>query len=273
MGSSIDRYLTLTDRHREDLISRAREQCTPKGFLRAGSSSSSISTASASGARTSVGLVLDGTNIASVVKGSPAAGEFDGNRIEPNDFLVSVDGKKADKDTVLDLLRGTDEVGSHVTLKIRKHGTLKTTFDAPLRRTEKERIREVATLYQLTEDLVKNPSKALAQKVAERATAVERLDYMLIGSAFEHVSALEALITSTLEAQNDTDNRAALALLHMQGFLDDIVTRGASTPRSKTASPRADVSPRVGGFVKEKLANLYQSSRVPDDDELRYVTW
>ena len=72
------------------MLSNVREACASKGMSRTSSD------ASASGSRTSVGLVLDGVNISTVVKGSPAASDFGGSRIEPNDVLVSVDGKEVD---------------------------------------------------------------------------------------------------------------------------------------------------------------------------------
>ena len=252
------------------MLSKVREACSTRGVGRAGSTGSSTS---ASGSRTSVGLVLDGVSITSVVKGSPAASDFGGSRIEPNDVLVSVDGKKVEKDTVLDLLRGADEPGSPVCLKVRKSGTLKTTFEANLRRIEVSRIREVATLYQLSDDVAKNPNKALAQKLAERVTAVERLDYALLVAAHEHVSALDTLVRDTTKTYSDTGSQAGDAILQLQELVDEMVARGqCSTPRSKAASPRPAVSPRaagVSGFVKDKLSELYNSSRSADDHELQ----
>jgi hypothetical protein len=252
------------------MLSNVREACASKG------TASTSSNASASGSRTSVGLVLDGVNISTVVKGSPAASDFGGSRIEPNDVLVSVDGKEVDKDSVLDLLRGTDEPGSQVRLKVRKSGTLKTTFEANLRRIDASRIREVATLYQLSDDVAKNPNKALAQKLAERLAAVERLDYTLLAAALEHVSALETLVRDAAQTYADNGNKAGATIFRLQELVDEMIAKGQySTPHSKGASPHAAVSPLgVSGFVKDKLSALYTSSRTATDDselqELRH---
>lgn len=252
------------------MLSSVREACASKG------TGKTSSDASGSGSRTSVGLVLDGVNISSVVKGSPAASNFGGSRIEPNDVLVSVDGKEVDKDSVLDLLRGTDEPGSQVRLKVRKSGTLKTTFEASPRRIDASRIREVATLYQLSDDVAKNPNRALAQKLAERLAAVERLDYTLLAAALDHVSALETLVRDLAQTYADNGNKAGATIFQLQELIDEMIAKGQySTPRSEGASPRAAVSPRgVSGFVKDKLSALYTSSRAATDDselqELRH---
>ena len=257
------------------MLSNVREACASKGMSRTSSD------ASASGSRTSVGLVLDGVNISTVVKGSPAASDFGGSRIEPNDVLVSVDGKEVDKDSVLDLLRGTDEPGSQVRLKVRKSGTMKTTFEAYPRRIDASRIREVATRYQLSDDVAKNPNRALAQKLAERLAAVERLDYTLLAAALEHVSALETLVRDLAQTYADNGNKAGATIFQLLELVDEMIAKVQySTPRSEGASPRGDtaraaVSPRgVSVFVKDKLSALYTSSRTGTDDselqELRH---
>jgi hypothetical protein len=251
------------------MLSNVREACASKGTARTSSD------ASASGSRTSVGLVLDGVNISTVVKGSPAASDFGGSRIEPNDVLVSVDGKEVDKDSVLDLLRGTDEPGSQVRLKVRKSGTLKTTFEANPRRIDASRIREVATLYQLSDDVAKNPNRALAKKLAERLAAVERLDYTLLAAALEHVSALETLVRDLAQTYADNGNKAGATIFQLLELVDEMIARGRSEGASPRGDARAAVSPRgVSVFVKDKLSALYTSSRTATDDselqELRH---
>ena len=251
------------------MLSNVREACASKGMSRTSSD------ASASGSRTSVGLVLDGVNISTVVKGSPAASDFGGSRIEPNDVLVSVDGKEVDKDSVLDLLRGTDEPGSQVRLKVRKSGTMKTTFEAYPRRIDASRIREVATLYQLSDDVAKNPNRALAQKLAERLAAVERLDYTLLAAALEHVSALETLVRDLAQTYADNGNKAGATIFQLLELVDEMIARGRSEGASPRGDARAAVSPRgVSVFVKDKLSALYTSSRTATDDselqELRH---
>jgi hypothetical protein len=251
------------------MLSNVREACASKGTARTSSD------ASASGSRTSVGLVLDGVNISTVVKGSPAASDFGGSRIEPNDVLVSVDGKEVDKDSVLDLLRGTDEPGSQVRLKVRKSGTLKTTFEANPRRIDASRIREVATLYQLSDDVAKNPNRALAKKLAERLAAVERLDYTLLAAALEHVSALETLVRDLAQTYADNGNKAGATIFQLLELVDEMIAKGRSEGASPRGDARAAVSPRgVSVFVKDKLSALYTSSRTATDDselqELRH---
>ena len=242
------------------------------GAGRSSSSSSISSSASVSGARTSFGLVLDGNNIMSVVKGSPADTCCGETKIEPNDCLVSVDGKKVEDSkkqnntVVIDLLRGADEVGSQARLKFRKKGTLKTTYEVTLWRCDMSRVREVATLYQLTEEQIKNPNKALAQKVADKVAAVERLDFYLLGAAFQHVAALEELIRTTSEAQCKKDKKTADAILQMQALLDAIQAKGDDVD-SVDQSPTGNLS-HVSPRVKDRLSEVPDAAALQRDVDL-----
>jgi chromosome segregation ATPase len=163
---------------------------------------------------------------------------------------------------VIDLLRGADEVGSQARLKFRKKGTLKTTYEVTLWRCDMSRVREVATLYQLTEEQIKNPNKALAQKVADKVAAVERLDFYLLGAAFQHVAALEELIRRTSEAQCKKDKKTADVILQMQALLDAIQAKGDDVD-SVDQSPTGNLS-HVSPKVKDRLSEVYESSLVPD---------
>jgi hypothetical protein len=139
----------------------------------------------------------------------------------------------------------------------------------------------VATLYQLSDDVAKNPNRALAQKLAERLAAVERLDYTLLAAALEHVSALETLVRDLAQTYADNGNKAGATIFQLLELVDEMIAKVQySTPRSEGASPRGDtaraaVSPRgVSVFVKDKLSALYTSSRTGTDDselqELRH---
>jgi chromosome segregation ATPase len=224
----------------EDELSGLQEKLIRSSSVN--STSSDDDGLSASGARTSVGLVLDGTKIASIVKGSPAAGDV---RIEANDCIMTVDGQKVDKNSVLNLLRGTDELGSLVRLKLRKHGTLKTTYEAVLRRTEMRRIRDVAALYQLTEEMTKNPGKVLAQKVAEKVAAVEQHDRAMYIAALEHVDGLQVLLRRFSEERGNKYYQAGGVILDLQEWKDGVLSGDSfstdATPRFFT--PRSEPSP------------------------------
>ena len=220
-------------------------------------SAASASSRPAERGRTSVGLVLDGTTISAVIKGSPAsAADVGGCSIEANDCLVSVDGTDVDGETALEMLRGDDEIGSVVSVQIRKGAESGATFVASLCRMDVHRIQEVAALYHLAESLAKKPgAKALVPKVAEKVKEVVELDSAILGVLTEHVASLEQLVRTTFEAQRRERAEAGSVILAQQTVIDDLLFSG---PERGEAGREAEVSKaeEICDALRNRVADL-----------------
>ena len=72
-------------------------------------------------ARSTVGIVLEGTVVNIVVPGSPSyLKNADSERIEPGDVILAIDGKEVTKKDIIPSLRGSDSPGSTVKITVLK---------------------------------------------------------------------------------------------------------------------------------------------------------
>jgi C-terminal processing protease CtpA/Prc len=76
-------------------------------------------------ARSTVGIVLEGTVVNIIVPGSPSYKQNEaGQCIEPGDHVVAIDGEEVTKADIIPKLRGTDVPGSPVTISVLKKDSL-----------------------------------------------------------------------------------------------------------------------------------------------------
>eukprot|EP00961_Rhodomonas_salina_P279845 3780447-Rhodomonas_salina.1 len=87
-------------------------------------------------ARSTVGIVMDGTIIKAVVPQSPAHKDYNGETIEPNDVVTHIDGVAVTKKDVTAKLIGDDLPGQVVKVSVRKGGEDGRAVDFSLTRAE-----------------------------------------------------------------------------------------------------------------------------------------
>eukprot|EP00960_Hanusia_phi_P066945 766513-Hanusia_phi.AAC.10 len=77
----------------------------------------------AGSAGTTIGVILTGCRVKFVIPGSPGSRPIVGKKLEIDDYILAVDDRPVDPETVVDAVRGSNIVGSKVTLKVRRAGT------------------------------------------------------------------------------------------------------------------------------------------------------
>jgi hypothetical protein len=249
---------------------------------------------------TTLGITVEGTTVASIAVGSPAArAAAAGSRIEAGDTLAALGGSKLDAGTVA-LALSEGPPGERVSIKVRSVRN-KTTFEAAMRRADAARVQAVAavaargeavleakragkepSLQQLL-DLVKGANQAraplppllpllfgarCAADRAGRAQAAAR-DAEVADAASAHAEALEAALTAAAEEAARAQQAAGQAIFDLQercGALQEDLARLAGPGRGAGAggaSLRADVAP----IVRESLEAAFNKARAPARSE------
>ncbi|MGB1602211.1 MAG: hypothetical protein ACPIOQ_56305, partial [Promethearchaeia archaeon] len=155
--------------------------------------------------KSTVGLVVEGLEISAVVPGGPLDQDFNGIRVEPHDFLVAVDGKVCEPETLFRDLLGDDVVGSPVRITIKKAGS-SNHVDLNVIRGSVARIQAIGELYLLFTEVmaaIASNRPVLSEdiiKIEDQAKVVNDFSTNLIDSFRAHVHDLEdAVIRGSIQ--------------------------------------------------------------------------
>ena len=98
-------------------------------------------------AKSTVGIVLEGTLVNIIVPGSPSYRENElGQRIEPGDEVRAIDGVEVTKADIISKLRGADAPGSAVTVSVLKKNHAEV-VDFKLTRADMRSVMNLKDLY------------------------------------------------------------------------------------------------------------------------------
>eukprot|EP00284_Hemiselmis_tepida_P007972 CAMPEP_0174918178 /NCGR_PEP_ID=MMETSP1355-20121228/2927_1 /TAXON_ID=464990 /ORGANISM="Hemiselmis tepida, Strain CCMP443" /LENGTH=337 /DNA_ID=CAMNT_0016163339 /DNA_START=1 /DNA_END=1011 /DNA_ORIENTATION=+ len=124
-------------------------------------------------AKSTVGIVLEGTKINIIVPGSPSSKEVNGERIEPGDVVKAIDGKAVTTSDVITKLRGQDKPGTKVKLTLEKAGG-KGTREMELTRADMRSVMNIKDLYMALGELntvSREPTAEELQPIVEQVDA------------------------------------------------------------------------------------------------------
>ena len=255
-------------------------------------------------ARSTVGIVLEGTVVNIIVPGSPAfnvmvpgkpsynpehAGA--GRKIEAGDTITAIDGTSVDKENVISRLRGGDEPGSSVTVTVLKKGS-DAELDFRLVRADMRTVMNLKDMYMAFAELHKDIT---TDRLRQKADILEKC-IQTMTSFFEqqeehaqgHIGDLESSVRD-LWAQKDQGNASqegfqALKQQHdtllaectaLKQQLEAAEAKAASSSvvnLFKSAAGKAkqqDAEARASAAEQEARANHDLQSAVEDAEKLR----
>ena len=258
-------------------------------------------------ARSTVGIVLEGTVVNIIVPGSPAfnvmvpgkpsynpehAGA--GHKIEAGDTITAIDGTSVDKENVISRLRGGDEPGSPVTVTVLKKGS-DAELDFRLVRADMRTVMNLKDMYMAFAELHKDIT---TDRMRQKADILEKC-IQTTTSFFEqqeehaqgHIGDLESSVRD-LWAQKDQGNASQEGFQALKVQHDTLLAEctalkqqleaaqakaGAATSSSvvnlfKSAAGKAkqqDAEARASAAEQEARANHDLQSAVEDAEKLR----
>ena len=255
-------------------------------------------------ARSTVGIVLEGTVVNIIVPGSPAfnvmvpgkpsynpehAGA--GRKIEAGDTITAIDGTSVDKENVISRLRGGDEPGSPVTVTVLKKGS-DVELDFRLVRADMRTVMNLKDMYMAFAELHKDIT---TDRLRQKADILEKC-IQTMTSFFEqqeehaqgHIGDLESSVRD-LWAQKDQGNASQEGFQALKQQHDTLLAECTALKRQleaaeakaasssvvnlfKSAAGKAkqqDAEARASAAEQEARANHDLQSAVEDAEKLR----
>eukprot|EP00960_Hanusia_phi_P007880 225753-Hanusia_phi.AAC.3 len=206
------------------------------------------------GAKTTLGIILEGTRVSMVVPASPAYRPRRGRRVEREDEVVEVDGVGVRKEAVLKQLRGCDEIGSVVKVKFRR-GQSEQVEEVTLVRACMEQVVELKELFLAMAELKANAERkspdmnenirliAVVEKQLAKIDAVREDTENRLRSSEAHVSDLEASLRETTESLQEALRQAEdnyKQQLSMNAKLSEEIGRLKETSQEKLDLVKAE---------------------------------
>ena len=130
-------------------------------------------------AKSTVGIVLDGTVVNIVVPGSPGCRtNGNGERIEPGDVIFAIDGHEVTKTDIIPNLRGNDSPGSSVKITVLKRNLSDPgqhrKIDFTLTRADMRSVMSIRDLYMAIGELHKEMDNPRPEQLKQKIEVLEQ---------------------------------------------------------------------------------------------------
>ncbi|EKX32898.1 hypothetical protein GUITHDRAFT_120923 [Guillardia theta CCMP2712] len=186
---------------------------------------------------TTIGVILTGCRVKFVIPGSPGSRPIVGKKLEIDDQILAVDDRPVDPETVVDAVRGSNIVGSKVSLKVRRAGSgleqVVVCVRAPLNFVEDTKdmylLLEEARLYRGVGTLISKIEQKFSQLESNHELLQEHMRRTICALEAE----LESNINETQEILHEIDGEEGVEgtsgeenlnqrIEHMQHAIDSI---------------------------------------------------